>query len=230
MNCLSSMFWSRSFSSYPLPPTLKFVGDPMHITAKVWYALTARWEFSHRRPKGFYFPSTILWQHMKTIVKENVLLFIWTSAGLKALKDAEQSRVSLVELLTLCLGGKFVCSPFESSGTCTSTPCSILASALHLNQISPLACKCLCYCRNRGRKSHLSWFICHSQEWAVLWSEDLWHWAVWVLAPAQGLSRGDSLSHSPLVFSCSLPVLDIIWGYIHMQRHALSIRLLKNRP
>lgn len=164
MNCLSSIFWSSSFSSYPLPPTLKFVGDPVHITAKVWYALTALSEFAHRQPKGFCFLSTLLWQHTRTIVKENVLPFIWTSAGVKAVKDAEQSRVSLVEHLTLCLGGKFVCGPFDSSGTCTSTPCSILASALPPNWIRPLARACLCYCRNRGREIQ---HICH---WRASWA------------------------------------------------------------
>lgn len=167
------------------------------------------------QPKGFYFPSTLLWQHTRTIVKGNVLPFIWTSAGVNAVKDAEQSCVRLVELLTLCLGGTFLCSPFESSGTCTSTPCSILASALQPNRIRPLVCDCPYYCRNGDKKTDLSWFICHwMQEWAVLCSKDLWHWAVWVVAPAQGLSGGDSLSHSLSHFSLflqSFPVLDIIW-------------------
>lgn len=161
--------------------------------------------------KGFLFPKYIsVTTHEDYSERKCVLPFIWTSAGVKAVKDAEQSHASLEELLTLCLGGKFVCSPFESSGTCTSISCSI--SALQPNWIRPLACDCLCYCRNRGRKTQLSWFICHwMQEWAVLCSEDLWHWAMWVVAPAQGLSRGDSLSHSHLsLFLQNLPVLNII--------------------
>lgn len=117
--------------------------------------------------KGFLFPSTLLWQHTKTIMKENVFPFVWTSAGVKEVEDAEQPRVSLVEHLTLCLGGKFVCSTFDSSGTCTSTACSVLASALPPNCMRLLVCDCLCYCRNRGGKTHFSWFICHCRaSWA----------------------------------------------------------------
>lgn len=46
------------------------------------------------------------------------------------MKDAEQSQLSLVEHLAMCLGGKFVYVPTDINGTCPSMLCSIQASTL----------------------------------------------------------------------------------------------------
>lgn len=65
--------------------------------------------------------------------------FIWTSAGVKAVKDAERSCLSLVKPLATCLGGTFGFSPTDISGTGMPILCSSEGSALPHSCMWPLA-------------------------------------------------------------------------------------------